>query len=189
MSGVMESVAMSTIKGVTKRLFSLNDEAVEEEAKKIWEEVIVEHEQRITALEEEIRKEGSEPEYPLATQIDQWNYEVFVALATAHSDEKREALKLLAARQIDPRLGSKATRRYWWELLCSLTDIQVAAILRAGDSRLSTESVGVSQAMIAALAELRDSRGFLLRYDGNPKQPAGDFYLTDIGVAFLRAIT
>jgi hypothetical protein len=100
-------------------------EAIEAEAR----ERVAHLQAKVERIEKELEAQGARLDDLGPMRTVNVAREYVQGCAEAHSEEKKEALTIAAARQFDPRFGQQYVRAHWLALLGELSDIEIMAIL------------------------------------------------------------
>ena len=129
-AGVRRVPMLAYLDDVAKKLLPPGaDERLQEAIKLDWQERTVRLEQRMTALEAQLKQEGRELDNLGASRTAVVGQEVLEGVATAYGEPKVDAVLNAGARQFDPRMGPHEVRKYWLDRVMQLTDLEVRVLM------------------------------------------------------------
>lgn len=126
-------------------------------------------EQRVSILEQQLRGQGKKAEAFDATQRTHLARTFLKARTEAYSEEQRDGLLNASVAQYDPRRGTKAERKYWLDLVASLSAEEYCAL----------RALSENEALLP-----RWERGEVVAYNGN----AHSSLSPDLGLPTLRGL-
>lgn len=99
-------------------------QAIEEDASN----QLIDLQTRVSIIEKQLATEGKKLDQPGAIRTTMLAHRMAEAFGSAYSDVKRDAVANAAARQFDPRMGEQGARKYWFDRVAQLSDLQVWAL-------------------------------------------------------------
>lgn len=126
--GIAVSVGAVALLNIFDAVANANTQAFQEARIAALEDDVIRVRDEIKALQAARAAEGKPVEAPDAPSQAQIFSDFAEAVANAATPEKRTALVHAAAKQFDPDAGTLPVRKYWFNEVRKLTDMEVAAL-------------------------------------------------------------
>lgn len=127
-AGVALTVGASALFNIFDAVANANTEAFQQARIAALEDDVLRVRDEVKAIQERLSKAGKPMDPPDAPTQARVFSDFAEAVAKAATPEKRTALVHAAARQFDPEVGPASVRKYWFDQVRQLSDVQVAAI-------------------------------------------------------------